>query len=247
MKKDPAFLFYPSDFLTGTMFMSNEDIGIYIRLLCSQHQHGGIIDKVSFNSLVGERGLLKSKFIETDIGFYNERLAQEISKRSIKSSNMSEAVKKVWESRKNGIAMELHSNSNAKVNKKDALAMELHNKSNEILMLPVNRDIDVINNSNTVLNNNKEKKENLETELLNSFSMIENIGMELKLKKEDVNSQLKKFIQTQKSETNFEGRELSDLQKHFPRWLRKQDMSQIKPKQMYQIFNEEHKNKQIIT
>jgi uncharacterized protein YdaU (DUF1376 family) len=49
MAKDPAFLFYPSDFLTGTMFMNNEQIGIYIRLLCSQHQHGGVIDKISFN------------------------------------------------------------------------------------------------------------------------------------------------------------------------------------------------------
>ena len=50
MAKDPAFLFYTSDFLTGTMFMTNEQVGIYIRLLCSQHQHGGIIDKISFNS-----------------------------------------------------------------------------------------------------------------------------------------------------------------------------------------------------
>ena len=67
--KDPAFLFYPSDFLTGTMFLNNDQVGIYIRLLCSQHQHGGIIDRASFNALVGDNLLIKNKFIETETGF----------------------------------------------------------------------------------------------------------------------------------------------------------------------------------
>ena len=33
-KRDPAFLFYPADFLIGTMDMTDEEVGIYIRLLC---------------------------------------------------------------------------------------------------------------------------------------------------------------------------------------------------------------------
>lgn len=82
MAKDPAFLFYSSDFLTGTMFMNNEQVGIYIRLLCAQHQHGGIIDKISFNSLVGDNLLIRNKFIETESGFYNDRLKNECDKRS---------------------------------------------------------------------------------------------------------------------------------------------------------------------
>ena len=36
--KDPAFLFYSSDFLSGTMLMTDEEIGQYIKLLCLQHQ-----------------------------------------------------------------------------------------------------------------------------------------------------------------------------------------------------------------
>ena len=40
--KDPAFLFYSSDFLTGTMFFTDEQVGKYIRLLCAQHQKGQI-------------------------------------------------------------------------------------------------------------------------------------------------------------------------------------------------------------
>lgn len=105
MAKDPAFLFYPSDFLTGTMFMNNEQVGIYVRLLCSQHQHGGMIDKVSFNALVKDDAVIKSKFIETEIGFFNQRLAEEMELRCKKSTNISEAVKEVWRKRKesNGI------------------------------------------------------------------------------------------------------------------------------------------------
>jgi uncharacterized protein YdaU (DUF1376 family) len=108
MAKDPAFLFYPSDFLTGTMFMNHEQVGIYVRLLCSQHQHGGMIDKVSFNALVKDDVLIKGKFVETEIGFFNERLAEEMELRCKKSTNISEAVKEVWRKRKelNGIPSE---------------------------------------------------------------------------------------------------------------------------------------------
>lgn len=115
--KDPAFLFYTSDFLTGTMFMTNEQVGIYIRLLCSQHQHGGMIDKLSFNNLVKEDHLIRSKFIETESGFYNERLSEEMILREKKSTNISEAVRKVWESRKesNGIPLKSQKKSKRKV------------------------------------------------------------------------------------------------------------------------------------
>ena len=43
--KDPAFLFYSGDFLSGTMLMSDEEVGQYIRLLCLQHQKGHLREK----------------------------------------------------------------------------------------------------------------------------------------------------------------------------------------------------------
>lgn len=140
MSKDPAFLFYPSDFLTGTMFLTNEQIGIYIRLLCSQHQHGGLIDKLSFNSLVQENTLLKSKFIETETGFYNERLADEVAKRNRKSTNMSDTAKKVWEKRKIELeykCKENEYNCNTNVNENDTFVIQTVN---------VNKDINIYNN-----------------------------------------------------------------------------------------------------
>lgn len=134
MAKDPAFLFYPSDFLTGTMFMSHEQIGIYIRLLCSQHQHGGVIDKISFNSLVGNNEIVRTKFIEIDLGFYNQRLADEMEKRNKKSNNISKAVKEVWEKRKE---------SNAIPSKNNAIPKESKKKGNRILMGIVNVNVNV--------------------------------------------------------------------------------------------------------
>ncbi len=118
--------------LTGTMFMSHEQIGIYIRLLCSQHQHGGVIDKISFNSLVGNNEIVRTKFIEIDLGFYNQRLADEMEKRNKKSNNISKAVKEVWEKRKESNAIPLKNNAIPKESKK---------KGNRILMGIVNENV----------------------------------------------------------------------------------------------------------
>ena len=40
--KDPAFLFYTNDFQGGTIDMSCEEVGAYLRLLMYQHQHDKI-------------------------------------------------------------------------------------------------------------------------------------------------------------------------------------------------------------
>jgi len=43
--KDPAFLFYASDFLTGVSGLTMEERGQYITLLCLQHQTGHLSEK----------------------------------------------------------------------------------------------------------------------------------------------------------------------------------------------------------
>lgn len=142
MAKDPAFLFYPSDFLTGTMFMNHEQIGIYVRLLCSQHQHGGLIDKVSFNTLVGDNSMLRAKFIETETGFYNERLAKEMDKRNKKSNNLSKTAKEVWAKRKaekDTIVIQSYNETNTNVTKNDT-----------IVIRTVNENINVNKDNNTI-------------------------------------------------------------------------------------------------
>ena len=44
MAKDPAVLLWTKDFLVGTMTMTNEQVGKYIRLLCLQHQNQYLTD-----------------------------------------------------------------------------------------------------------------------------------------------------------------------------------------------------------
>lgn len=81
--KDPAFLFYPSDFLTGTMAMPFDERGRYITLLCFQHQSGRMTEE-TIRFLVGSfSDMLRLKFSRDDNGlFYNIRLEEEIKKRT---------------------------------------------------------------------------------------------------------------------------------------------------------------------
>jgi uncharacterized protein YdaU (DUF1376 family) len=123
MSKDPSFLFYVNDFLSGVMFMTNEQIGIYIKLLCVQHQHGGIIKKDYFNQIVEENKAIRDKFVETEDGFFNVRLSKEMEKRIIKSNNLSLNAKKRWNEYK-----QLHYKCNA-----SAMPTKDKNKDKDII------------------------------------------------------------------------------------------------------------------
>jgi hypothetical protein len=80
---DPAFLLYTSDFLTGTIFMTYEQTGKYIKLLCLQHQKGRLT-KEEFFSICDEKDLrVSSCFSIAKNGlFYNKRLEIETEKRN---------------------------------------------------------------------------------------------------------------------------------------------------------------------
>ncbi len=80
--KDPAFLFYTQDFYTGTVFMTNEQVGKYIRLLCLQHQTGHLEEKHMLNICGSYDVEIFSKFIrDSDGKYYNERLDKEVNRR----------------------------------------------------------------------------------------------------------------------------------------------------------------------
>ena len=88
MSKDPAFLFYSSDFLTGTMFMDNEQVGKFIRLICAQHQKGRLTEKDMLKICVTHDEDIFSKFAVDGAGlYYNERLEQEVEKRKAYSES----------------------------------------------------------------------------------------------------------------------------------------------------------------
>jgi superfamily II DNA/RNA helicase len=82
MAKDPAVLFYTSDFLSGTQLMPDGEKGRYITLLCIQHQLGRFT-KSQFFTIARETDLdLISKFEIDDEGMYfNKRMQEETEKR----------------------------------------------------------------------------------------------------------------------------------------------------------------------
>jgi len=82
MAKDPAFLFYSSDFLNGVADLTMEERGQFITLLCLQHQKGTLTDKTIRLSLGSVSVDVLSKFSKDKFGnFYNNRLSNEIEKR----------------------------------------------------------------------------------------------------------------------------------------------------------------------
>ena len=83
MAKDPAMLFYTADFLIGVAFMTNEECGQYIKLLCFQQQRGHLtLDEMT--KAVGEVSpAVLEKFVRDEDGrYYNERAEVEITKRN---------------------------------------------------------------------------------------------------------------------------------------------------------------------
>jgi len=88
MSKDPAFLFYSSDFLTGTMFLTDEQIGKFIKLLCIQHQKGRLREKdmLKICKTYDEDVFEMFKQDEENL-FYNDRLEVEVNKRKAYSES----------------------------------------------------------------------------------------------------------------------------------------------------------------
>lgn len=82
MAKDPAFLFYPNDYIGGTMGMTFEEKGAYIELLMVQFNRGHMTKDMIEHTL-GHKfaqlfGRIEDKFLVDSNGlYYNERLEKE--------------------------------------------------------------------------------------------------------------------------------------------------------------------------
>jgi hypothetical protein len=95
--KDPAMLFYTSDFLTGVTLLNMKERGQYITLLCLQQQLGHMTLK-QMQTAVGKMSeAVMAKFIQDEEGlYYNRRADIEINKRKAHSEKQRENVQKRW-------------------------------------------------------------------------------------------------------------------------------------------------------
>jgi uncharacterized protein YdaU (DUF1376 family) len=88
MAKDPAVLFYTSDFISGTITMTDEERGKYILLLCLQHQKGKLTERDLLS--IKDMQEVYSKFEQLEDGFYyNVRMKEEAEKRKSYSASRS--------------------------------------------------------------------------------------------------------------------------------------------------------------
>lgn len=82
MGKDPALLWYPNDWIGGTMGMTFEQKGAYFELLMAQFNRGHMTEDM-IGQMVGQNWVtIKDKFIQDENGlWYNKRLEFEQQKR----------------------------------------------------------------------------------------------------------------------------------------------------------------------
>ncbi len=97
MAKDPAFLFYPGDWLGGTMGMTLEEKGAYLELLVMQWNCRRITNDAA-KRLVGSQiwQKLAHKFESDGSGFFNKRLEEEVIKRRKHSEKQAINANKRW-------------------------------------------------------------------------------------------------------------------------------------------------------
>ena len=150
--KDPAFLFYSSDFLSGTMLMTDEEIGQYIKLLCLQHQKGHLKENDMLNICKTYNEDIFSKFIKDEEGnYYNERLEYESNKRkayseSRRNNRKKKEEKQTYEKDMKNIcnSYEKHmENENANIN--ENININKNNKVNDSCINDLQNIIDFYN------------------------------------------------------------------------------------------------------
>lgn len=196
MAKDPAFLFYPGDWLGGTIGMSFEEKGAYMELLMMQFSRGHMTTHM-IGQTVGQLWVkLQDKFVQDGAGlWYNVRLDAEKEKR-----------KKYTDSRKNNV-------SGVNQHKEKVIVRVGHMTSHM-----ENRNENGISIKKELYKTNKEAFEDIsgnykETE--SQLNIVVNLGWRSATTK-DTNALLFHFLESQ---TDLEQQGPSNIKNHFRRWL----------------------------
>lgn len=200
MAKDPAFLFYSSDFLTGTMFMTNEQVGKYIRLLCAQHQKGHLTEKDMLFICGSHDEHIFSKFIKDEAGlYYNERCEDEINKRKKYSESRSNNRKSATKERL------VKPNSN-----------QTHDKSYDTTY-DNHMEIENVNEIIIEVRSIDKYKENFD----NDYVIDEKASRENGFNQKQLEKAKFEFWNTKELDSEMLVKQYQDVQKHFLNWCRK--------------------------
>jgi len=154
MAKDPAFLFYPGDYIGGTMGMTFEEKGAYIELLMMQFMRGHMTEHMIVQ-VIGQRwDNIKHKFVQDDKGlFFNVRLDEE----KIKRSNFTKSRRNNKEG-KNKYTKNKDKEEDNKVHMSGHVTSHMENENEN-----VNEDINNTNKIEIQKNSNLMRKPNIPT------------------------------------------------------------------------------------
>ena len=104
--KDPAVLFYTSDFLGGAALMNMKERGQYITLLCLQRERGHMTEGEVARAVGRLSEEVRGKFETDEDGkLFNRRMDEEIKKREAHSQRQRENVAKRWNKQKDDDGM----------------------------------------------------------------------------------------------------------------------------------------------
>lgn len=153
MAKDPAFLFYPNDWLGGTMTLTRHQKGCYIDLLVAQFNSGPLsLEKIK--TLLGaDYGsswpTLQEKFTYEEGRFFNERLETEKVKRRDYVARQSENGRKGGRKASLNPVLnpdETHRLSNVEDESEDCSIVSLTRVSREVFFkdLPNSQELEII-------------------------------------------------------------------------------------------------------
>ena len=93
--KDPAVLFYTSDFLGGAALMNMKERGQYITLLCLQRERGHMTEGEVARAVGRLSEEVRGKFETDEDGkLFNRRMEEEIKKREAHSNGK----ERMWQS-----------------------------------------------------------------------------------------------------------------------------------------------------
>lgn len=214
MAKDPAFLFYPNDFDCKTKFFTDEQVGIYLRLLIAQFQYGRLSEKQVKHICKTYDKDIMLKFDVDDNGlYYNERLESEIHKR-----------KKYSESRKN--------NRNSKTNNisesyDNHMTSHMENENE-------NKDENIIKFKGKNFTNSDFKE--LPIHFLNSIKSQFEILKKKKIDEDIIYKMWDAFKLENLTGVKFYNSE-DEVYKHFSNWLKVQKFTETKIDPIYEYYN----------
>lgn len=135
--KDPAFLFYPNDWIGGTMGMTFEEKGAYMELLMMQFNRGHMTEHMIAQT-VGQLWVnIKDKFqIDGEGKFFNKRLEEEQKNRKTFTESRRNNLKGENQYTKNRGHMTTHMTSHMENENEDENTNVLKGGMGEISSIP---------------------------------------------------------------------------------------------------------------